>query len=738
MKAQAGETWQVKIGEQGKRLREYLKKLPEDAANRLFEETVDILSLCGSPEADAADNTGLVLGFVQSGKTMSFTSLIALARDNDYRVIIVIAGTSKVLVAQSTDRLQKDLQLNGINEREWTLTTNPSLANGKNDIQSTLRRWQSPLLPKSKKRTALITVMKNPKHLGSLLQVVESLKADFQGVPVLIVDDEADQASMDTEALENVTRITEGQIKKHSTIYSLLLQLKAALPHHTFVQYTATPQAPLFIEREDALSPNFVKLLTPGDSYVGGRSFFASANSTDLLPIIPLKDVHTDNKPLNGPPATLLDAMRIFYLGVAAHYHADESGNRSMMVHPSQYKNDHNVYDKWVRQTSATWLMLLRKPATNPDRAELIAEFEKSYMDLKKTAPSLPAVEDLLLYMELAIDSTLIVTLNSNPTSANEINWKNHDYHILVGGQAMDRGFTVEGLTVTYMPRKIGGGNADTLQQRARFFGYKKSYLGLCRVYLLKTVRTAFEDYVKHELDLRRRLAGFDANGRHLNEFERKVTLPSSISNLTRKNVLAIPVEGYRFGGGWITTKTVRGSSLELARNRAAVQKLLELLDGKWKQDTGSPKRTEDQIHLVAESSFNDILALLGSFDYLSSTDSKTFDMLAAHIADYAKRGDSETGLVYQMRSGTARARSIDDEGRVLELFQGRNPEKGKGEAIYKGDAHIKDDNRLVVQIHRINALQEKTKRLLIEDTYALAVWVPSSLGVRLVKLAGE
>ena len=737
MKEQADELWKVHKGEQASRLKLRLK-LPEDSTDKLFSETEQILSLCGSPALESTANTGLVLGMVQSGKTMSFTSLIALARDNDYQVVIVIAGTSKVLVAQSTERLAKDLQLDGVNEREWTLTTNPSIANGKGDILSTLKRWKSEQIPKSKKRTALVTVMKNPTHLGNLIEVVESLKADFQGVPVLIVDDEADQASMDTEAASNRGRVSAGQLKKHSRIYSLLLKLKAALPHHTFVQYTATPQAPLFIRREDELSPNFVKLLIPGDSYVGGRSFFASANSGQLLKHIPPREVHSDSKPLESAPPTLLDAMRVFYLGVAAHYVNDESGNRSMMVHPSQFKNDHSEYDIWVRQASATWLKLLKKPDTNPDKVELVSEFEKSYKDLLTTAPSLAPFKELMSYMELAIESTLIKTLNSNPTSATQINWKNNDYHILIGGQVMDRGFTVEGLTVTYMPRGKGGGNADTLQQRARFFGYKRSYLGLCRVYLLKSVRTAFEDYVQHELDMRQRLTSFDASGRHLNEFERKVMLPSSISNLTRKNVLSADVEGYKFGGNWITTKTVTGSSLELERNKATVKRIADLLQESWAPDTGNAKRTPEQIHLRAEAKMADLLPLLSSFDFLSDTDSKAFDMLASYITEYIGKHPSDQGLIYQMSSGKTRSRSVSKEGKVGELFQGKNPETGRGAVIYPGDAQIKDSNRFVIQIHRLKAVLENTKTVLAPETYALAVWVPSILGVRLVKLADE
>ena len=97
--------------------------------------------------------------------------------------------------------------------------------------------------------------------------------------------------------------------------------------------------------------------------------------------------------------------------------------------------------------------------------------------------------------------------------------------HILVGGQAMDRGFTVEGLTVTYMPRSLGTGQVDTTLQRARFFGYKGSYLGLCRVWLDQPTIDAFRAIIEHEEDVRKRLEEYDVNNKHLNEWDRETVL---------------------------------------------------------------------------------------------------------------------------------------------------------------------------------------------------------------------
>src|SRR5690606_16428091 len=118
-------------------------------------------------------------------------------------------------------------------------------------------------------------------------------------------------------------------------------------------------------------------------------------------------------------------------------------------------------------------------------RNELLREFKEAYDDLNLTVTDLPAFEELTNTRLLhSIKNTRIMEINASRGRTPEIRWSDFYSHILVGGQAMDRGFTVEGLTVSYMPRPLATGQVDTTLQRARFFGYKGPYLGFCRVWL--------------------------------------------------------------------------------------------------------------------------------------------------------------------------------------------------------------------------------------------------------------
>ena len=300
--------------------------LPLEGRATIIEEARRVLMRCVPPSVVDMTQTGLVIGYVQSGKTMSFTTLAALARDNAYRIVIVIAGTSKPLFNQSKQRLIRDLRLDdrqGYNP--WRHISQPRVTDQSHvAIQDTLAEWNDPTVPPNERRTILITVMKHHGRLQHLLDVLQRVTLDR--TPTLIIDDEGDQAGLNTQ-------VNQGT---QSTTYARILSLKSAIPQHSYLQYTATPQAPLLINIVDVLSPTFAELLTPGQGYVGGADFFQV--QPNLVRQIPQAEIPPPNMPPNAPPPpTLLEAMQLFFVGVAVGLICDQSaGRRSMMVHPSQ------------------------------------------------------------------------------------------------------------------------------------------------------------------------------------------------------------------------------------------------------------------------------------------------------------------------------------------------------------------------------------------------------------------
>jgi len=280
--------WNAAVGPEAMNLLGHLG-LPQQTAESLRNEAVSILSRGVPPIVPEGQETGLVVGYVQSGKTMSFTTVSALARDNGYPIVIVIAGTSVPLTEQSRRRLRADLRLEIRTDRQWRHFHNPRTDNQDHvRIATALADWRDADVPPEERCTVLITVMKHHGYLNHLTHTLGQV--DLTGIPVLIVDDEADQAG-----LNNL--INEGE---ESTTYQRLCALKSAIPHHTFLQYTATPQGPLLINLIDVLSPNFAVTLTPGPDYTGGRDFFL--NEASLIREIPPDDLPTRNNPLHMPP----------------------------------------------------------------------------------------------------------------------------------------------------------------------------------------------------------------------------------------------------------------------------------------------------------------------------------------------------------------------------------------------------------------------------------------------------
>ncbi|GEQ87404.1 hypothetical protein ULMS_29120 [Patiriisocius marinistellae] len=725
------DNWIPEYGEESEKLLNKIFGDDTDAKDKVKEETYHIMKLCGNPNEETNNDTGLVFGYVQSGKTLSFTTLTALARDNNYQIVIVLAGISTNLVNQSFNRLQNDLDINQGFHRKWVMLNNPKdpIKNpqDKNTIQRELQNWKKPNTPDDFKKTLLITVMKNTSHLKNLLAVLKKL--DLSNVPTLIIDDEGDQASMNTKASSNAKRAKETGVhteQEMSTIYSRIRDLKNILPHHTLIQYTATPQAPLFIHILDNLSPNFIQLLTPGYKYTGGRAFCLENHF--IIRDIPYSEIYSDDNTFQEAPETLQEAMRIFFLSVTSGYLlGNKKGNpknRSMMVHPSRLVEEHDIYYDWVTHIKSLWeKVLLERDDSDETKLQIISEFKESYKDLKATAPEIQPFEVLLETLGHNISNTAVEQLNSRAGSS--VDWKSNYSFILVGGQAMDRGFTVEGLTITYMPRSMGVGNADTIQQRARFFGYKKDFLGHCRVYLDAENIHLFSEYVNHEEDIRKKLLEHKLSGQHLNEMERKFVL-NEMFRLTRKNVLSEDLTRTTFGNKWVRIRAPHDSEIIIESNRTIVDRFIEKYKQEFSENEGHKDRTEEQKHLIAQIPLKDLFTeLLNELKFTRQTDSTTYTNLKSVIDLYTDEFPPEDSFVNLIAKGKPRTRRLKKD-EIQQLFQGKNPRTG--EVIYPGDEKIKTDDSVTVQIHNLDFRDTD-----FENIATIAVWIPARLSQSLI-----
>lgn len=703
-----GELWQPVTADEANALMLHKGfKGPERA--QILGEARRILSRCLPPTAGERYRTGLAVGYVQSGKTLSFTTIAALARDNDFRLVIVVAGTKTNLLGQSTDRLESDLRLTTREDRVWYTLLNPTLQN--TDVaalQATLDAWERPI-NRTRKKTVLVTVMKHHQHLDNLSEVLRGV--DLSHCPALIIDDEADQAGLNNRLRQN----------EESTTYQTLTDLRRVVPCHSFLGYTATPQALLLINRIDLLSPEFAEVLTPGADYTGGLTFFGP--QLHLVRSIPAAEIPSPQNVLTEPPESLLVSLRLFLLGVAAGLITESgSGHRSMMIHPSQSRGDHQIYVHWVREIKRNWRDILASHAGDPDRADLLDEFRRAYDDLRQTVEALPSFEELVGELQTALTESDVVELNTRgQTRIPDVNWRNSYAKIIVGGNAMDRGFTVEGLTVTYMPRTLGGGNADTLQQRARFYGYKRSYIGYCRIYLEAGVRRALHSYVEHEELLREALVKHSESGLPLSDWRRRFFLDPALSP-TRSSVLGLPIMRGNVRG-WYFPKVPHDTDHAIENNRAVFERFLDQNRDGFIDCEGDPRRTPAQRHkLLAGARLADIYEhLLVPLHFTASVDTAYFGLLLQIERHLRARPNARVDL-YNMSSPEERFRDLKNQ-QIENPFQGANANTG-----YPGARDFKSGQHLTVQIYTFDLGGTRVQPT-FQNVPLVALNVPSALG---------
>jgi len=710
----SGTNWQPIEGQETTELLQHFgSKLDADARQSLVESTANILGRCVPPSGADEANTGLVVGYVQSGKTMSFTTLAAMAADNGYPLIIVITGTTDLLFNQSAQRLEKDLRMDSRGDRKWQHFKEPTTTD-RARLHEILEDWRDPSVPMTERQIALITIKKNWSVLRKLVTLLNSL--DRSGIPALIIDDEADQASLNTRVRQN----------SESTTYTRLKQLRNLFPRHSFIQYTATPQANLLISILDVLSPDYAELLLPGEDYTGGIEFFGERQPH--IRIIPASQAPSRQNPVTDLPESLIDAMRVFFIGVSAGYVLEQTNrsNRTMLIHPSRETDPHSDYATWARSLVQSWKDVLSLEDSDADKQELLAEFEVSYQDIASTVGcSMPTWDAIQARLRTAVRRTHIEVVNRTAQGVADIAWRDNYSWILVGGQKLDRGFTVEGLTVTYMPRGLGMGNADTLQQRGRFFGYKRSYLGYCRIYLESDSVDAFTDYVIHEENVRRQLEEFRSTNLPMSQWKRAFLMPSGMQP-TRRNVLAVDHLRDSFSDDWFWVRTPHQAEESVVANRITFDSYTGQKPFEDLPDSMYGAAATRHQGLVGTSLREVYDELLIQVSVVEDEDTQRYYGAMLQIQHYLEQQPDELCDVYFLNPDDDSRRAVDPvSGQIENVFQGSNRQPNDPQ-YYPGDRPLHGTDRLTVHLRRLELTESGT--VIASDVPVLAVWIPAKM----------
>ena len=315
-------------------------KLDEEGKFTIIDEALKILGHCIAP-GKKDEITNIAVGYVQSGKTLSFTTLTALAADNGYRIVIYLTGTKTNLQNQTSDRLSNDLKVFDTDTYKLFSDIDEN-ASVEDNVKNYLELSDEVLL---------FPILKHYVHIRKLANIFKNptLVPILQQIGVIIIDDEADQSSFNTYAKKNSTK-PDWEDDDFSKTYSSILELKKSLPSHSYIQYTATPQAAFLIDNNDILSPTYHTVLTPGKGYTGGEFFFKNPDYK-LVNIIPDVEVyhHSDN-PLQSRPHSLTKSLLEFLVSVAmVVFLKKKEPFLSMMIHIDGRCDTNDLFTNWTR-----------------------------------------------------------------------------------------------------------------------------------------------------------------------------------------------------------------------------------------------------------------------------------------------------------------------------------------------------------------------------------------------------
>ena len=705
----------------GDRTTELLNRLSNnldaDEIEVLKKETSEILSYCSNPHISEVQSvTNLVVGYVQSGKTMSFTTLSAMAVDNNFRMIIYFAGTKNNLLDQTTKRLRKDLMSTGQNIQYYKLHENPNL----HDIQ----RIDNELKIQRVKPVILITVLKNAQHINELADVLSSqqLQATLNKQGVLIIDDEADQASLNGYAYKN-SKSAEWEDDEYTATYSSILRLRSKLLNHSYIQYTATPQGPLLINIVDLLSPKHHTVLTPGKKYTGGKTFFQ--DEPGLIITIPDNEVyHSKHNNLTECPQSLVNALLLHLMAVAIVVKIQQKEpHLSMMIHADKEQDASEKFYGWVTGLINLWASKIESPEQDLAYQDLYRLFKQMYPESIKEYQNhndeYPSFDEIWQELpDIIHDTNIALLISRNKTK--DIDWTCSPSHILIGAEMLNRGFTVDRLAITYMPRhSIGKSTADTIQQRCRFFGYKRNYLYSCRVFLPEDSIYEYVDYVEHEEEMRKWLK----ENKSLADVEQLLII-SPFLNATRKNILSKKTVTTKLNG-WRQMNTFQC----IEENSRLVNNFIKNHEFILYKDY----HTSDRNHRFVKLPIDDVIRFLSEYKCQNMPDSARKQATLRYMNYLANLENNPLRYAYIIQmayGGEARERSFDPETqRVKNLHSGRS---NSGEQTYPGDKRICFEDSICIQIHYVKLKCDAMQWCNVE-AYTLAIYYPEDFAINYI-----
>lgn len=594
--------------------------LPKDVVTKLDQVTDIILGRLGNPLQETQwDRRGMVVGHVQSGKTANYAGLITKAADAGYRLIIVIAGIHNNLRNQTQQRIDEGFigrdtgrmvtgsvrpKVIGVGEFgdmriPVSLTTafsdfnKATATNNKSQIES----YNVPIV---------LVIKKNTHTLRNLIDWLKenSSKGDAEMIdqPMLLIDDEADNASINTKygaktvgTGTDITRIN-GQIRELLNVFH----------RSCYIGYTATPFANIFIDPEsedemygeDLYPKHFIVGLDAPSNYFGGKKVFVDGlpeegqpeflrfieDNEDILPM-----VHKIDHNLVELPPSLVKALRVFLVArTIRNLRGQENKHASMLVNASRFTGVQGLLRNRLHEILDHILNALRVNGARGDSGlndpEIMALKDAWECEYSHTEFDWPTVQAAMLG---SVAAAKVIEVNS---SRNDLDYTADGQTVIaVGGFSLSRGLTLEGLTVTWFLRNTK--MYDTLMQMGRWFGYRPDYEDLCRIWMPSEAISWYSHIAQASEELHLELRNMEMAKASPMQFGLAVRSHPSSLMVTARNKIGAGQKTIRVGlsSQFVETARLSVDIAHLDQNRQAAQRLMMDIGG----DGHSPATAE-------------------------------------------------------------------------------------------------------------------------------------------------
>lgn len=593
----------------------------EPAIRDLDDSSTRVVSLLNHPKEKSFSTRGLVVGYVQSGKTTNFTSVMAKAADRGYKLFIVLAGIHNGLRRQTQARLVQQLvepnpsmwsQLTGLN-RDFTPQENPASYFGK-----------------SNKTHVLCVVKKNATVLRKLAGWLDQASDYLKDCPALIIDDEADQATVATKSIN-----------------PLILSIMSSLPRSAYVGYTASPFANLLIDpsAEDLYPRDFIVNLPKPGGHFGTEVLFGRYalhgededdvdDGHDMIRSVPVDDIpcvrpETKADVEGFEPVitdTLRSAIEYFWLATAAR-RVRGTGNphSTMLIHTSVNTSVHNSFKRPLERLRDQTAKDLTERVVL-DRLRALWDEETSRVAAEDFGEEKVAFTSLLAELPGVLANCRVIMDNSS--SEDRLDYENGPVvAIAVGGNTLSRGLTLEGLSVSYFVRAVSA--YDTLLQMGRWFGFRNGYADLPRIWMTDELAEWFRHLATVETEMRRDIDIYMTEDETPLTFAVRLRTHPALRVTAAAKMRSAVTAASSYGGRGVQTHYFHTNAEWLRRNIEAAQ---DLVDAAVTHAVRVEDRSAEGRFIFREVPYDVITDFLASYKFHEKSTENDPELISAYI----------------------------------------------------------------------------------------------------------